>query len=126
MWFKDPRFKISKYASGGIADFTGMAWLDGSKTRPERVLSAEQTMLFDQMVQALQEIRHIQIPFGMGFDSNMFKDNDGTGAFTIENIEVRVENLAEDTDYDELAEKVGEALQRKLSRGRSVGGITKR
>ena len=35
-----------KYASGGFADYTGPAWLDGTKSKPEAVLSAKQTELF--------------------------------------------------------------------------------
>jgi hypothetical protein len=31
---------VQKFASGGLADFTGPAWLDGTKTNPEYVLSA--------------------------------------------------------------------------------------
>jgi hypothetical protein len=30
---------ITKYATGGLADFTGPAWLDGTKSRPELVLN---------------------------------------------------------------------------------------
>lgn len=32
-----------RYLQGGLADFTGPAWLDGSKTKPEYVLNADQT-----------------------------------------------------------------------------------
>jgi hypothetical protein len=32
--------EVQIYASGGLADFTGPAWLDGTKTNPEYVLSA--------------------------------------------------------------------------------------
>jgi hypothetical protein len=31
---------VQKFASGGLANFTGPAWLDGTKTNPEYVLSA--------------------------------------------------------------------------------------
>jgi hypothetical protein len=31
------------YASGGLADFTGPAWLDGSRSHPELVLNAQDT-----------------------------------------------------------------------------------
>ncbi len=35
-----------KYKKGGMADFTGPAWLDGTKSAPEAVLNAEQTRAF--------------------------------------------------------------------------------
>ena len=43
------------FASGGLATFTGPAWLDGTKKRPERVLSAVQTELFERMVHSLEQ-----------------------------------------------------------------------
>jgi hypothetical protein len=33
----------AKYKKGGLADFTGPAWLDGTKSRPELVLNARDT-----------------------------------------------------------------------------------
>jgi len=40
------KFRLSHYASGGLADFTGPAWLDGSKTNPELVLNPDDTRNF--------------------------------------------------------------------------------
>jgi hypothetical protein len=31
--------KLKAYKTGGLADFTGPAWLDGTKSRPEIVLN---------------------------------------------------------------------------------------
>jgi hypothetical protein len=33
--------QLPEYASGGLADFTGPAWLDGTKTNPEYILNAK-------------------------------------------------------------------------------------
>lgn len=46
----------TRYASGGFADFTGPAWLDGSKSKPEAVLSAKQTELFISLRDMLERI----------------------------------------------------------------------
>lgn len=43
-----------KYATGGLADFTGPAWLDGSKSRPEMVLNAKDTA---NILTAVQGVR---------------------------------------------------------------------
>lgn len=43
-----------QFATGGLANFTGPAWLDGTPSRPERVLSPFQTELFDNMVSSLE------------------------------------------------------------------------
>lgn len=44
-----------KYASGGFADYTGPAWLDGTKTKPEAVLNAKQTELFISLRDMLEK-----------------------------------------------------------------------
>jgi ABC-type transporter Mla subunit MlaD len=43
------------YKQGGLADYTGPAWLDGTKSAPERVLSPRQTKLFETMVSSLEK-----------------------------------------------------------------------
>jgi TP901 family phage tail tape measure protein len=44
------------YSQGGEVGYTGMAWLDGSKTQPERVLSAAQTESFNKLVGYLPKL----------------------------------------------------------------------
>ena len=46
---------LNYYAKGGLADYTGPAWLDGTKSAPERVLSPRQTKLFETMVSSLEK-----------------------------------------------------------------------
>jgi hypothetical protein len=41
---------VSKYSTGGLVNFTGPAWLDGTKSKPEYVLSAEQTEAFFKLI----------------------------------------------------------------------------
>jgi hypothetical protein len=38
--------QLNKYETGGLADFTGPAWLDGTKSSPELVLNAVDTKNF--------------------------------------------------------------------------------
>lgn len=38
--------RFNMYKTGGLADYTGPAWLDGSKTHPELVLNAKDTQNF--------------------------------------------------------------------------------
>jgi hypothetical protein len=35
--------KIKHFLHGGLVDFTGPAWLDGTKSRPEAFLNAKDT-----------------------------------------------------------------------------------
>jgi hypothetical protein len=38
--------KAKKFATGGLANYTGPAWLDGTKSKPELVLNARDTENF--------------------------------------------------------------------------------
>ena len=44
------------YKTGGLADFTGPAWLDGTKTHPELVLNATDTQNMLQTIHSLREL----------------------------------------------------------------------
>jgi hypothetical protein len=45
--------KYKAFAHGGLVDFTGPAWLDGTKSRPEAFLSADDTKNFMQLKDVL-------------------------------------------------------------------------
>jgi len=44
---------MTAYATGGLSSTTGPAWLDGTPSKPEYVLNAEQTSAFLELVNAL-------------------------------------------------------------------------
>ena len=106
--------KVEKaYAQGGLVDFTGPAWVDGSKTKPEAFLSAEDTAAMRAFLDAFSTIR---VPsFSSMISDSMFSDVSG---FTVEklNIEINEAELKEDADYEEVARKVGEEFVRELSK----------
>lgn len=47
----------TRYASGGLADFTGPAWLDGTRSNPELVLNARDTQNFIELKDILADMR---------------------------------------------------------------------
>lgn len=53
---------ITAYEKGGLAFDTGLAWLDGTKQKPERILNPYQTELFEDMIRSLHEIRRFKAP----------------------------------------------------------------
>lgn len=112
--------KVTKYASGGVASTTGIAWLDGSLQEPERVLSPYQTKLFDSMVEALQNIDKIAIP-GMSNLGNI--QSTGSNPVSVGDIIVNVDNLDTDDDYEELAQKVSEVLMDRIGKTSVIGGL---
>ena len=45
---------LNSYKTGGLADFTGPAWLDGTPSKPEYVLNSAQTERFFSLVDVLE------------------------------------------------------------------------
>ena len=111
---------VTAYEKGGLAFDTGLAWLDGTKQKPERILNPYQTELFEDMIRSLHEMRRIRVPISSVIPQ--LPENGGV-SYTIENITVQVQKLETDADYEEIAEKVGEQIMEKAMRGMSVGGL---
>lgn len=60
-WYSNGSYDLSKYSysafkKGGLADYTGVAWLDGTPTEPEMVLNANDTENFIALKDALSKI----------------------------------------------------------------------
>jgi hypothetical protein len=81
-------FNGRKYASGGLADFTGPAWLDGTKTRPEYVLNADQTKAFFTLVDILGSLRG---------GAEKIAQNSGDSTY---DIDINVESIGSDYDVE--------------------------
>lgn len=108
------------FKKGGLADFTGPAWLDGTEQNPERILSPYQTQLFESMVQALERMNTVSIPTMRDFGG---VDIGGASAVSVGDIIVNVDSLDTDEDYEEMAEKVSEILMERIGRTAVVGGV---
>ena len=109
----------ARYKKGGLANFTGLAWLDGTKTKPERILSAYQTELFEDLIATLHGIKVFtnSMP-SVGFDGS----NSGQ-TFTFGDIVINVDSLNDDSDYETIAEQIMEQIMDMMTRGSAVGGI---
>lgn len=79
-----------KYETGGLADFTGPAWLDGTKARPEYVLNAAQTQAFLKLVNMLSD----------------FDDSSTAGGNNYYDVKIEVDELANDYDVEQLMDKM--------------------
>lgn len=53
-WFK--KTDIKAYKTGGLADETGLAWLDGTKSKPEMVLNSTDTENFIELTDTLRRL----------------------------------------------------------------------
>lgn len=89
--------KIVKYATGGLVNYTGPAWVDGTPTKPEAFLNAEDTQRIGEAAKILA-----QIPSLNGASENV---STNIGDTTIE-IHINVENIESDYDVDQMIERV--------------------
>ena len=104
------KFKAKKYLTGGLADYTGPAWLDGTKSRPELVLNAKDTQNFIQLKDVLSSLLS---------NGNASKTSGGDNYF---DIQIHVDELANDYDVEKLASKIKEEIHRD-SMYRNVNSI---
>jgi hypothetical protein len=86
------RRNYNQYKTGGIADFTGPAWLDGTPSRPEYVLNSAQTERFFSLVDVLEN-----------YKDKGGKSSSGDNYFEIE---INVEKLENDYDVEQVADKI--------------------
>ena len=92
---------------GGFADFTGLAWMDGTPSKPEAVLNALQTEHFIKFTNALDNM------FGSGNITNT------SGSVSIGNISFNVESMSSPED----GEKAFNAFVNKFKEIGSQTGI---
>lgn len=110
---------VTKYATGGLNTTTGLAWLDGTPGKPERILSSYQTELFEDMINTLHSIRQVKAG-AMGSAPRL----SAAGALpNIDTINITIQELNDDMDYSDAAEKLMKSFYDKVSRTRPVGGI---
>ncbi len=106
-WFK--KSDVKAYAKGGLADFTGPAWLDGTKSKPELVLNARDTENFIQLKDILSNLLRGDTSSG----------NSGDNYFEIH---IDVDSLNNDYDVEQLATKIKKMINDD-ARYRNVNSI---
>lgn len=87
-------FAFKEYKTGGLADFTGPAWLDGTKSKPEYILNAEQTKAFFSLVDVLE-----------GFSAGRAQSSQNNGD-SIYDVDINVETIGNDYDVEQLANTI--------------------
>ena len=88
-------YAMSKFKSGGLADFTGPAWLDGTKSHPELVLDATDSQNFITLKNILAQLLN-----GQGIET--IGSSGGDNYF---DIDISAE-LGSDYDVDQLADRI--------------------
>lgn len=96
------QLKILKYKKGGIADFTGPAWLDGTPSKPELVLNATDTKNFialkDVLSRAMSSVGHVENSYG------------GNANFEIN---INVDHISNDYDVNKVVDQVEKRIVQK-------------
>ena len=120
-----------RMATGGLATQTGPAWLDGTFQKPERVLSAYQTELFENMLDILGRIDREGLASTISdmFDwsqvakvspalTNVDEGSMQANVTSIGDVYVTLNEaqLKEDADYYEVAMRVGQVFTKELSK----------
>ena len=92
---------LKKYLNGGLVDFTGPAWVDGSKSAPEAFLDAQDTRNFAQLKDILASLLR----------ADRFKANEVTTARGGDcTIYVTVDQIASDYDVDEAVARIKQEI----------------
>lgn len=98
------------YATGGLADYTGPAWVDGTRTNPELVLNAKDTQNFIQLKDILSNIQ-------TGKDLNKL-----TGDMYFD-IDVNVDQISDDYDVNQVVNAVKQEIYNEATY-RNVNAIS--
>lgn len=93
--------KRPRYAKGGMVDFTGPAWVDGTKSRPEAFLNADDTKRIGEAAKLLSDLPFLDNPRTQTNEIS----NTNVGDTTFE-IHINVENISSDYDVDQAVERV--------------------
>lgn len=89
------------YATGGLVDYTGPAWVDGTKSRPEAFLSADDTKRIGEAAKILADLPLLN---NTPSQTNEIS-NTNVGDTTYE-IHINIENVSSDYDVDQAVERV--------------------
>ena len=112
-------FIKNKYAEGGLVDYTGLAWVDGTTSQPESFLDATDTKLLRGLLDTFDYIT-VQ-PFHVPDVSSM----SNSSVVGDVNITINQAELKEDADYDKVARKIGQAFTRELGKqGLNLAGYS--
>lgn len=85
--------KMLTFKTGGLADFTGPAWLDGTPSKPEYILNSAQTERFFSLIDVLEHYK----------EDNKSSKPSGDNYF---DINIQVEKLENDYDVEQVADKI--------------------
>lgn len=101
VWFMDfMKSTFKGFNTGGLADFTGPAWLDGTKSKPEIVLNQNDSANFMILRDILADILDGTSDLSQSDTAN---NKRGDNYY---DIEINVDSINDDYDVEQLANKI--------------------
>ena len=87
------------YKSGGLSTSTGPAWLDGTPSRPEYILNADQTEAFLKLASVLPSVIKGNMANNVKSAENIYL-----------NLTMNIDEIGSDYDVDQIAERVKDII----------------
>lgn len=115
-WVK--KTDIVGYKTGGYVDYTGVANVHGSKTKPEAFLNAKQTQLFEALRDGL--MRKVNTQNYSRDDKENSKEE-----YNIDNVNIEVKELADTDSVGKITKKIKEEIYKDAT-GRNNMAIRRR
>lgn len=109
IYHRDKAIKLQNYASahgvksyktGGLVDYTGPAWVDGTSSKPEAFLNSDDTKRIGEAAKLLSNL-----PILNSTSSTSTPLSTNIGDTSIE-IHINVDSISSDYDVDRLAERI--------------------
>lgn len=95
---------VFKYKDGGLVNYTGPAWVDGSPERPEAFLNSEDTARIGEAAKILADTPWMD----RDTDNTSVVTNNG-GDVSVE-INLNIDHISSDTDIDEMIQRVRDEI----------------
>ena len=97
---KNNKQNFNGYLSGGLVDYTGPAWVDGTPSKPEAFLNSDDTKRIGEAAKLLSNL-----PILNSTSSASTQLSTNIGDTSIE-IHINVDSISSDYDVDRLAERI--------------------
>ena len=95
---------VKRYLNGGLADYTGYAFVDGTPEEPEGFLTAEQTQAIGDAAKIFSDI-----PWLDHSSSNTSVVTNNGGDVSVE-INLNIDHISSETDIDEMIQRVKDEI----------------
>lgn len=114
--------KQMKYATGGVVDYTGLAWVDGTPSKPETFLSAADTNLLANFLKAAHSLN-----FGLS-SSSVRSSVSSAPTVNVDTVEINITQaeLKNDADISKLSQDLSQKFLMDIARQSGNISISRR